>query len=105
MSHVPTFVDLQLVEDPAPLFSVIDDAMGPCDDALDIRVQAELKAQFHRHCNTLGRSMAERMRELMALDALGEEHVRSLMLARMNVIGTVGQRPATEPVRTEAPAA
>lgn len=78
-----------------PLFSVIDDAMGPCDDSFDFRCQAELKEVFHRHCNKLGRSMGERIRELMALDSLGQDHVQSMVAARLSVIGI--QAPTTVP--------
>jgi hypothetical protein len=103
MSAVLRPIDLSLGGSAPPLFSVIDEAMGPCDDDINLRLQAELKAAFHRRCNKLGKTMAERMRELMALDALGEEHVRSLMLKHCAVIGTSVGHPAPAPALAAVP--
>jgi hypothetical protein len=103
MSAVLRPIDLSPGGSPPPLFSVIDQALGPCDDDINLRLQAELKAAFHRRCNKLGKTMAERMRELMALDALGEEHVRSLMLKHCAVIGTSAGHPAPTPALAAVP--
>jgi len=103
MSAVLRPIDLSSEGSQSPLFSVIDQAMGPCDDDINLRLQGELKAAFHRRCNVLGKTMAERMRELMALDAMGEEHVRSLMLKHCAVSTTSAPRPALAPVATLAP--
>lgn len=85
---LPLIVDLSDMGARHPkLFSVIDEALGPCDDTLEARLQAELKSAFHRHCNKLGKTMGERLRELIALDALGHEHVGSLVSKRFAVIG------------------
>lgn len=103
MDSLPLIVDLSDMGARHPkLFSVIDEALGPCDDNLDIRCQADLKMAFHSHCNKLGKTMAERMRELIALDALGHEHVGSLVAKRFAVIGMHAPNAAPAGVGTTA---
>lgn len=80
-------IPINLDSEPVPLFSVIDDALGGCDDFFDMRIQSELKDAFHKRCNGMNRSMAERLRELMALDAYGTDHIASLISGRIAVVG------------------
>lgn len=100
-------IDLSSANNAPPLFSVIDEAFGGCDDGLDLRVQAELKSIFHKHCHKIGKPMGERIRELMALDALGQDHVRILIERHMARIGmsplTVAPQAAQQPVPTSHP--
>lgn len=97
-------IEIDLGAHGVPLFSVIDEAFGACDDTLDVRLQAELKAAFQRHCHQLNKPMGERLRELIALDALGQEHVRSLVEKRFSDIGLAAVTVARSPVPTTAQA-
>lgn len=107
MANSLLIIDLSGANHAPPLFSVIDEAFGGCDDGLDLRVQAELKSLFHKHCNKIGKPMGARIRELMALDALGQDHVRSLIDQHVARIGmtslTVAPQAAPQPVPTSQP--
>ena len=97
---IDTSISIDLSTLGVPLFSVIDEAFGACDDTLDVRLQAELKAAFQRHCHQIKKPMGERLRELIALDALGQAHVRSLVEKRFSDIGLAAVTVAPSDVRT-----
>lgn len=97
---IDTSIEVDLSTLGVPLFSVIDEAFGACDDTLDVRLQAELKAAFQRHCHQIKKPMGERLRELIALDALGQAHVRSLVEKRFSDIGLAAVTVAPSDVRT-----
>lgn len=97
---IDTSISIDLSTLGVPLFSVIDEAFGACDDTLDVRLQGELKAAFQRHCHQIKKPMGERLRELIALDALGQAHVRSLVEKRFSDIGLAAVTVAPSDVRT-----
>lgn len=102
---IDTSISIDLSTLGVPLFSIIDEAFGACDDTLDVRLQAELKAAFQRHCHQIKKPMGERLRELIALDALGQAHVRSLVEKRFSDIGLAAVTVAQSDVRTSEPSA
>lgn len=86
---------------PEASLSVIDDALGGKRiDSLEVRLSDELKDDFRHRCRGMGRSMGERMRELIALDTYGVEHVRSLVEQHAAVIGLSAPACAPASVRT-----
>jgi hypothetical protein len=77
-----------ITADEPPLFSVVDKVFGALDDAIEARVQNQLKEDFFLHCRQkLGKDMSERIRELIALDTYGPAHVHSLVKRHIEVIG------------------
>lgn len=99
--NLPIEIDCDVDNDAQ--FALIDTALGPVDDDLDIRIQAKLKADFHAHARRLKRNMNERIRELIALDTYGPEHVRSLLDQQLGVMGIGAAHTAPRDVPSGAP--
>ena len=81
--------------------SALDQAIGPLGPKVEFRCQEDLRADFARHCRTMNRDVSQRLRELMALDVYGADHVHSLLDQQRAVIrigGGISDRP---PVRTD----
>lgn len=102
MSDISSLIPIELDGAGRPLFSVIDDALGSCDDNLDFRLQGELKGDFHRHCNKFKKSMGERIRELIALDTYGHDRIASLVASHVSVVGIGVQNEVGTDVPTTA---
>ncbi len=100
-----TFVPIDCDGEALPEFSVtlLDRTLGALSESLEMRLQAELKADFHRHCRAMGRDMSERMRELMAIDAYGADHVRTLIASQLDVIGIGAHHSAVPAAPTGVP--
>lgn len=101
------FVPIECDGEQAPEFSVtlLDRSLGALSDSLEVRMQDSLKAAFHKHCRRRGCDMSERIRELMALDCFGADHVRTLIASQLDVIGVGAQHLAQPAAPADAPAA
>lgn len=95
----PIEIDCENGHPPEFSVTVLDRALGAINDTLEIRLQAKLKHDFHQHCRRLGCDMSERMRELMAIDTYGPDHVRTLIASRLDVIGIGAHHGAPGAVR------
>lgn len=97
----PTEIQIDAHDDgPAYSVSILDQAIGPLGPKVEFRCQEDLRADFARHCRTMNRDVSQRLRELMALDVYGADHVQSLLQQQISVlrIGVGSSGPAA--VRT-----
>lgn len=102
MSASPTLeVTTESAGDPGYSLSVLDQAIGPLGPKVEFRCQEGLREVFARHCRTMNRDVSQRLRELMALDAYGADHVQSLLQQQISVLRIGGGLKAPEVVRTE----
>lgn len=87
-------------EPPDYSVSSLDQAIGPLGPKVEFRCQEELRADFARHCRSMNRDVSQRLRELMALDAYGADHVQSLLQQQISVLRIGGGNQAPAAVRT-----
>ena len=104
---VTTPIEIDCESGHPPEFSVtlLDRALGALTESLERRVQDQLKADFHKHCRRLGCDMSERVRELMAIDAYGPDHVRTLIASRLDVLRIGAHHSVTPAALVDAPGA
>ncbi len=99
---MPATTSVQInIDGEPPQFSVtvLDRALGAMSENLEVRLQASLKQDFHQRCRVIGCDMSERIRELMAIDTYGPDHVRTLIASRLDVIGIGAHHGAPSAVR------
>lgn len=89
-------------DDPDYSVSALDQAIGPLGPKVEFRCQEQLREHFARHCRTMNRDVSQRLRELMALDVYGAEHVQSLLDQQLAVLRIGGGIPSPTSVRTDA---
>lgn len=101
----PIEIDCEIGQTPRFSVTMLDRSLGTLSESLEMRLQADLKAAFHKHCRRLNRDMSERIRELMAIDAYGADHVRTLIAAQLDVMGIGAHHSATPSAPADAPGA
>lgn len=82
--------------------SVLDQAIGPLGIKVEFRCQRKLREDFARQCRLMNRDVSQRLRELMALDAYGQDRIRSLLEQQASVVRIGGGHAAPDAVRTDA---
>jgi len=89
-------------DEPDYSVSALDQAIGPLGPKVEFRCQEQLREHFARHCRTMNRDVSQRLRELMALDVYGAEHVHSLLDQQLAVLRIGGGISTPPGVRTDA---
>ena len=102
MSASPLEICIEGGEPPDYSLSALDQAIGPLGPKVEFRCQEDLRADFARHCRTMNRDVSQRLRELMALDVYGPDHVQSLLQQQIAVLRIGGGTSDPAAVRTGA---